>query len=70
MGIDEEIDVHFYQVPCPVCDHAENNIGFSRDGIFFLNNQIVCRGCGVFFRPVVDPKFIQAQMLLKDVTNI
>jgi hypothetical protein len=62
MGIDEDIDVHSYQVPCPVCQHAETNIGHSRDGIFFLSNQIICRSCGVYFRPVVEPSYVAMKM--------
>jgi hypothetical protein len=67
--IEEEVDIHTYHVPCPVCDHSENNLGFSRDGVFFINNQIVCRHCGVFFRPVVDQKFVAYQLFLRDIAE-
>jgi len=47
-----ELMIHTYHTPCPVCDHP--NVTHSRDGVFFVTNQISCRRCGVFFRPVVD----------------
>jgi hypothetical protein len=48
---DEDIMVHKYKVPCPVCGFE--SIAFSYDGKFFSNIQLNCRYCGVFFRPVV-----------------
>jgi|GEM_PF-4305299 len=67
MGIDDMTEVHSYHIPCPVCDHSEENIAVSQDGIVFLNNQIICRFCGVFFRPVIDPDFIKQKRTLRDI---
>jgi transcription elongation factor Elf1 len=52
----EESTFHTYDVPCPVCDHK--NPAQSLDGKFFINTQLACRQCGVYFRPVVDPNNI------------
>jgi hypothetical protein len=48
----KETLIHFYDVPCPICQSL--NVAHSTDGIFFINMQLCCRMCGVFFRPVVD----------------
>lgn len=69
MGIDKPTTIHVYQVPCPVCDCSENNLASSKDQLFFLTNQIVCRYCGVFFRPVVSPEYIKTQILLRQIVS-
>ncbi|GAK41909.1 hypothetical protein TCA2_4401 [Paenibacillus sp. TCA20] len=69
MGINELTEVHSFRIPCPVCDHDEDNIAVSQDGIVFLNSQIVCRFCGVFFRPVVDPVFIKEQRMVRSIIS-
>lgn len=47
----EPTAVHIYGAPCPVCEFR--NPAYSYDGIAFAAFQIVCRECGVFYRPVV-----------------
>ena len=47
----EEIMVFKYRVPCPICDTL--NRGFSYDGRYFMNTQITCNHCGVYYRPVI-----------------
>lgn len=50
VSLDEETMVFKYWVPCPVCDNK--NRGFSYDGQYFMNTQITCSHCGVYYRPV------------------
>jgi hypothetical protein len=48
----KETLIHFYDVPCPICE--ETNTAHSTDGIFFINMQLCCKHCGIFFKPIVD----------------
>ena len=50
------IDVHSYLAPCPLCDIS--NVAFSYDGYTFVNFQMMCKNCGIFYRPVIDPKHL------------
>ena len=47
----DETMVFKYHVPCPICD--TKNRGFSYDGKYFMNTQITCSHCGVYYRPVI-----------------
>ena len=53
----KEVDEHNetmvfkYWVPCPVCE--TKNRAFSYDGQYFMNTQITCSHCGVYYRGVV-----------------
>lgn len=49
-------EVHVYDVPCLLCNAP--NPAYSYDGLAFASFQVVCRYCGIYFRPVVDPSHL------------
>jgi hypothetical protein len=61
---DEDIPVYLYDIPCPVC--MFENKAHSYDQIVFINFQITCRQCGVFYRPMVEPSYVQEEMKKKE----
>ena len=51
INLNEDIIVYKYNVPCPLCEY--DSMAFSYDGKFFVNTQLNCRHCGIYFRPVI-----------------
>lgn len=56
--------VHAYRVPCPVCSNSDNT-AYSYDQQVFITYQIVCKNCGVYFRPVPDPQHIEIEKIMQ-----
>ncbi|MCX7610316.1 MAG: hypothetical protein N2043_01855 [Ignavibacterium sp.] len=54
--------VYIYYVPCPLCKNQQNE-AISYDQQTFITYQVVCRNCGVYFRPVPDPTQIEVDKI-------
>ena len=58
----EHGNVFVYNVPCSSCSF-QSNTGYAYDQQVFMTYQISCKECGIYYRPVPDPKYIEVDRI-------